>query len=45
MNLGPDELALYDFCLIRKIARATLYRNCYINVYTQTLGKIDESID
>ena len=44
MNLEPDELALYDFCVICKIALATLYHNCYINGCTQSLGKIDESI-
>ena len=32
MNLRPNELALYDFCLIRKIAHATLYSKSYINV-------------
>lgn len=36
MNLEPDELALYDFCLICKIAHATLYRNCYINGYEKS---------
>jgi hypothetical protein len=39
MNLRPNELALYDFCLIRKIVHAISYSKSYINV-----RKTDESI-
>ena len=51
MNLRPDELALYDFCLIRKTAHATSYSKYYINVrkvsvklmkvYSQVVTKLD----